>query len=424
MRKITIVGAGQAGLMVGVGLVRKGYDVTIVSDHTPEEIRNGRVTSSQGMQATPIAYEREMGLRLWDDIYHPWDGIEFNVLNPVDGSKASSFAQRLGPQNGRADWLVDSIDQRVKMPAWIYRFEELGGKMLYETADLAALDRYEAESDLVLVASGKGEIGKLLERDADKSVYDKPQRALGLAYVKGMTAIKTRDHGEIKRGLTWNARPGVGEYFVCNALTTSGECDIMIFEAVPGGPADTLDMRVGPEQYLKDCLDVLDKFYPHEAERCRNVELTDDLGILTGRFPPTIRKPVMQLPGGGLAMGIADAVCLNDPITGQGSCNAAKFAKVVYDAVLNQGHEAFDQDWMQGVFDGYWQQAKAVVDWTNHLLDGPGPAASKLLMAADSNQDVADFLLRGMDDANRLMPYFLDEAAADELIARLTPKAA
>ena len=29
-----------------------------------------------------------------------------------------------------------------------------------------------------------------------------------------------------------------------------------------------------------------------------------------------------------------------------------------------------------------------------------------------------------MDDANRLMPYFLDEAAADELIARLTPLAA
>lgn len=424
MRKITIVGAGQAGLMVGVGLVRKGYDVTVVSDRTPEEIRNGRVSSSQGMQATPIAYEREMGLRLWDDIYHPWDGIEFNVLNPQDGSKVSSFAQRVGPQNGRADWLVDSIDQRVKMPAWIYRFEELGGKMLYESADLAALDRYEAQSDLVLVASGKGEIGKLLERDAHKSVYDKPQRGLALAYVKGMTAIKTRDHGEIKRGLTWNAHPGVGEYFVCNALTTSGECDIMIFEAIPGGPADTLDMRVGPEQYLKDCLDVLDKFYPHEAERCRNVELTDDLGILTGRFPPTIRKPVMQLPGGGLAMGIADAVCLNDPITGQGSCNAAKFAKVVYDAVLNQGHEAFDQDWMQRVFDGYWQQAKAVVDWTNHLLDGPGPAASKLLMAANSNQDLADFLLRGMDDANRLMPYFLDEAAADELIARLTPMAA
>jgi hypothetical protein len=424
MRKITIVGAGQSGLMTAVGLVRKGYDVTVVSDRTPEEIRNGRVSSSQGMQATPIAYEREMGLRLWDDIYHPWDGIEFNVLNPADGGKVSSFAQRLGPQNGRADWVVDSIDQRVKMPAWIYRFEELGGKMRYESADLAALDRYAAESDLVMVASGKGEIGRLLERDDEKSVYDKPQRGLALAYVKGMAPIRTRDHGEIKRGLTWNAHPGVGEYFVCNALTTSGECDIMIFEAIPGGPGDTLDMHAGPEQFLKDCLHVLDKFYPHEAERCKNVELTDDLGILTGRFPPTIRKPLMRLPGGGLAMGIADAVCLNDPITGQGSCNAAKFAKVVYDAVLNHAHEPFDADWMQGVFDDYWQQAKAVVDWTNHLLDGPGPAATKLLMAANDNQDIADFLLRGMDDANRLMPYFFDDTAADDLIRRLGGEAA
>ena len=424
MRKITIVGAGQSGMMVAVGLVRKGYDVTVVSDRTPEEIRNGRVTSSQGMQATPIAYEREMGLRLWEDIYQPWEGLEFNVLNPQDGSKLSSFAQRIGPQNGKPDWLVDSIDQRVKMPAWIYRFEELGGKMLYETADLEALDRYAAESELVLVASGKGEIGKLLERDDEKSVYDKPQRALGLAYVRGMEPIQTRDHGVINRGLTWNAVPGVGEYFVCNALTTSGECDIMIFEAIPGGPADVLDMRDGPEQYLKNCVDVLKKFYPHEAERCQNLELTDDLGILSGRFPPTIRKPLMQLPGGGLAMGIADAVCLNDPLTGQGSCNAAKFAKVVYDAVLNRVHEPFDGEWMQEVFDTFWQQAEAVVQWTNHLLDGPGPAATKLLMAANDNQEIADFLLRGMDDANRLMPYFFNEAAADDLIDRLSRKVA
>jgi hypothetical protein len=411
-------------MMVAVGLVRKGYDVTVVSDRTPEEIRNGRVTSSQGMQATPIAYEREMGLRLWEDMYQPWEGLEFNVLSPQDGSKLSSFAQRIGPQNGKPDWLVDSIDQRVKMPAWIYRFEELGGKMLYETADLEALDRYAAESDLVLVASGKGEIGKLLERDDEKSVYDKPQRALGLAYVRGMEPIKTRDHGVINRGLTWNAVPGVGEYFVCNALTTSGECDIMIFEAIPGGPADVLDMRDGPEQYLKNCVDVLKKFYPHEAERCQNLELTDDLGILSGRFPPTIRKPLMRLPGGGLAMGIADAVCLNDPITGQGSCNAAKFAKVVYDAVLNHVHEPFDGEWMQEVFDTFWKQAEAVVQWTNHLLDGPGPAASKLLMAANDNQEIADFLLRGMDDANRLMPYFFNEAAADDLIDRLSRKVA
>ena len=38
MRKITIVGAGQSGLMVALGPVRKGYEVTVVSDRIPEEI--------------------------------------------------------------------------------------------------------------------------------------------------------------------------------------------------------------------------------------------------------------------------------------------------------------------------------------------------------------------------------------------------
>ena len=56
------------------------------------------------------------------------------------------------------------------------------------------------------------------------------------------------------------------------------------------------------------------------------------------------------------------------------------------------------------------------------VVDKAGPAASKLLMAANENQQVADFLLRGMDDANRLMPYFFDEAAADELLAQLMPR--
>jgi hypothetical protein len=419
MRKITIVGAGQSGLMIGVGLVRKGYDVTIVSDKTPEEIRNGRVTSSQGFQATPIAYERAVGLRLWEQDYKPWDGIEFNVLNPESKQKQFTFSSLISDVNGRPDWVVESIDQRVKMPAWIYKFEELGGKMVYETADLASLERYEAESDLVLVASGKGEIGKLLERDDEKSVFDKPQRALGLAYVKNLKPIETRDNGTIRRGLTWNAVPGVGEYFVCNALTTSGECDIMIFEGVPGGPMDILDTRDGPEKYFENCLKILKEFFPHEYERAKDSYLTDDLGILSGRFPPTIRKPVMKLPNGGLAMGVADAVCLNDPITGQGSCNAAKFAHIAIDAILKHGYRDFDEAFMQNMFDSYWETAEAVVNWTNSLLGELGPAQGKLLAAADQYQDMADFIIRGMDDANTLMPYWFDEQAADELIAKI-----
>ena len=49
---------------------------------------------------------------------------------------------------------------------------------------LDALDRYAEQSDLVLVASGKGEIGKLLERDDEHTaiaVMPIPETGLGRA---------------------------------------------------------------------------------------------------------------------------------------------------------------------------------------------------------------------------------------------------
>jgi 2-polyprenyl-6-methoxyphenol hydroxylase-like FAD-dependent oxidoreductase len=38
MRRITIIGAGQAGLHLGIGLVDAGYEVTLFSDRTPKAI--------------------------------------------------------------------------------------------------------------------------------------------------------------------------------------------------------------------------------------------------------------------------------------------------------------------------------------------------------------------------------------------------
>lgn len=55
MRKILIVGAGQAGLQLALGLQRHGYDVTVVSDRAPDDIAAGEcVTQRTGViGATP-----------------------------------------------------------------------------------------------------------------------------------------------------------------------------------------------------------------------------------------------------------------------------------------------------------------------------------------------------------------------------------
>jgi hypothetical protein len=111
--------------------------------------------------------------------------------------------------------------------------------------------------------------------------------------------------------LPFNIAPTVGEYFVFPALTTTGPCEIGVFEGIPGGPMDCWNDVKTPDQHLERSLDVLKKFYPWEYERWRNAKLTDPNGILAGRFPPTVRKPVAKLPSGALILGLADAVVLN-----------------------------------------------------------------------------------------------------------------
>jgi 2-polyprenyl-6-methoxyphenol hydroxylase-like FAD-dependent oxidoreductase len=51
MRKVLIVGAGQSGLQLALSLQSHNYDVTVMSARTPEEIRSGRVMSTNACSA-------------------------------------------------------------------------------------------------------------------------------------------------------------------------------------------------------------------------------------------------------------------------------------------------------------------------------------------------------------------------------------
>ncbi len=61
-RRIAVVGAGPAGTALALGLVRSGYDVTLVSDRTAEEIRGGSVMSSQVTFESALEVEAALGI--------------------------------------------------------------------------------------------------------------------------------------------------------------------------------------------------------------------------------------------------------------------------------------------------------------------------------------------------------------------------
>lgn len=407
MRTITIIGGGQSGLQLGIGLLQAGHKVRVLQNRTADEIANGRVLSSQCMFSNAVQHERELGIDFWSDACPPVQGINFIVPNP-DGS-----GTRLIDWTGKLDRDAFSVDQRVKIPRWMAEFTKLGGDLQIADAGIAEIEAEAAAADLVIIASGKGEVGKMFARDAEKSAYDKPMRALALTYVTGMTPREP--HSAVE----FNLIPGVGEYFVFPALTTTGPCEIMVFEGLPGGPMDCWAEVQTPEQHLAKSLEILKTFLPWEYERSKNCQLTDDNGILAGRFAPTIRHPIATLPSGRQVLGLADAVCLNDPITGQGSNNAAKAAAVYLQRILAHGDKPFDADWMQGTFDAYWDYAQWVVRWTNMLLLPPPPFILDIMGTACAVPTLAHRMANGFDDPRDFFPWFADPAAASAYLDEL-----
>jgi flavin reductase (DIM6/NTAB) family NADH-FMN oxidoreductase RutF/2-polyprenyl-6-methoxyphenol hydroxylase-like FAD-dependent oxidoreductase len=402
-RRVAIVGAGQSGAQLGLGLLRQGYDVTIVSNRSSHAIRTGPVMSSQCMFSSALQTERALGLEQWAQTSPSVDAVAFTRLRD-DGSVDVSFEATL-------DGPAHSVDQRIKVAAWLDLLDAEGATVIVAEAAVDDLERLAAGHDLVVIATGVGELATLFARDDEHSPFDRPQRSLALTYVRGM---------ERRRGpnaVSFNVAPGAGEFFTFPALTTSGQCDILVFEALPGGPMDLWAEANSPDLHLARSLEALERFFPHEFARTRNVSLTDERGVRRGRITPTVRRPVGILPSGVRVLGMADAVVLNDPLTGQGANTAAKAAGFYLDSIA--GHEGpFDDAWMYQTFDNFWRGwAQWVVAWTNAMLDPPRPHVLDLLGSAQRHPPLAAAVVNGFDDPRTFHPWWFDPAEAARFAA-------
>lgn len=409
MRKVLIVGAGQAGLQLGLSLQSHDYDVTVMSARTPEEIRGGRVMSTQCMFGPALQHERDYDLNLWEQQAPDIEGLGLSIAGP-DRERALDWL-------GQLDDYAQSVDQRVKMSGWLELFEDQGGKVVYHGVTTYDVDALTHFYDLVVIAAGKGELVQLFDRDPSRSPYTSTQRILAVVYVHGMTP---RPEHPTVQAVRFNAIPGVGELFIMPCFTISGPCDILFFEGVPGGPLDCWDDRPPPAEHLKRTLDLMRQFVPWEYERCQHVELADGRATLTGGYPPVVRRPVGELPSGGQVLGMADVVVANDPITGQGSNSASKCAASYLASILEHGEAPFDGAWMQQAFDRYWSDAQHTTMWTNAMLAPPPEHVMHLLGAAGTYPQIADRFVNGFADPSDYQHWFLDRDKAQRYLASVT----
>ncbi|WP_256105623.1 styrene monooxygenase/indole monooxygenase family protein [Streptomyces sp. ODS05-4] len=410
MRKILVVGAGQSGLQLALGLQSRGYEVTLMSNRTADEVRSGRVMSTQCMFHTALQHERDLGLNFWEDQAPRIEGLGVSVAAP-DGARAVDWL-------GRLDGFAQSVDQRVKMAGWMEVFAQRGGQLVVHGAAVSDLDYFARTYDLVLVSAGKGELVSLFERDAARSPYREPQRALAVSYVHGLGPRPEHPDTEAVR---CNLVPGVGELFVMPTLTVGGRADILFWEGLPGGPLDVFRGVTDPSEHLALTLELMERYTPWEYARATKVELTDAGSTLAGRYAPTVRNPVGRLPGGGLVLGVADVVVANDPITGQGSNSASKCAASYLDSITAHGDAPFDEAWMRAAFDRYWDTARHVTKWTNAMLGVPPEHVLNLIGAAGQLPPVADRFANGFNDPGDFEDFFYEPDKAAAYLASVAP---
>jgi len=401
-RNVAIVGAGPAGTTLALGLLQHGYDVTLVSDRTAEEIRTGSVMSSQITFESALEVEDALGITDLLPLAPPIEQMSYDATR-LDGSCASFRAPLQSPAR--------SIDQRLKLPVVLEEIERLGGKVMVRSAEVEDVEDLARTHDLVVVSTGRGGLTSLFEVDPARSPYSSSQRVASLTYLRGIAADPDGPT------LRYHSLEGVGECFTCPALTLDGPCDIFVIEGFPGGPLDCWDDVVTSQEHKDRLEEVLAAFFPDEHERLREGwTLVDERSVLRGRIPPRVRRPVGVLPSGACVLGMADVVVLNDPLTSQGSNNAIKSASSYLEAITAHDGD-YDPAWMRRTFDNFWNGwAQWATTWTNSWLQPASAHQRKVIDAAATHPAIAAQIAAGFDDARLFSPWWFSPEAAGAFI--------
>ncbi|RJF69025.1 FAD-binding oxidoreductase [Deinococcus cavernae] len=417
MRKVAIVGAGQAGLQLAHGLLQKGFSVTLVSDRTPEQFEQGRVLSTQCIFGDGLDTERRLGLNHWEGQGGEVETFSVNVAHPgVPGERLMHFSSPL-------EFHGHAVDQRVKFAGWLRAFQEAGGTVVMQAATPESVDDLAATHDLTLISAGKGDLGKLFRKNPERTPYDAPQRQCSLVYVRNAAP---RKNGQ---GVSANLIPGAGEIFIIPGLTQDEQgrplaYDSLLFEAIPGGPMDIFRDVKDPQELTAKLKDYIQQVIPWEAERLKDAELTDAQAWLMGGVKPEVRFPVATLPSGRPVMGLGDTVIVNDPITGQGSGTAAKAADHYLTRILERGDQPFDEAWMTQTFEDFYNDyAQFTCMWTNAMLAPPPEHVLNYFGAAQNVPSLAGLFCNAFNRPRTLFPWLGDPQAAADLVAEHTARA-
>ncbi|MBF6535966.1 monooxygenase [Nocardia farcinica] len=353
-KNIAIIGAGAAGLHLGLYLQQHGIESTIFSDRRAEEYRNVRLLNTVAHHAVTIERENALGVNHWPDA--GYFGHYYYI--GVPGMPVEFYGDlTVGPSR--------AVDYRIYLPTLMNDYLERGGKIEYRAIVLDDLDELSAAYDLVVISTGKGGLGTLFSRDEDSSPFSAPQRKLCVGLFKGIAEQPTR-------AVTFCIAPGNGEMIEIPTVSFNGDATALVFENHIGGDLEILaDTRYDddPRAFLDLVLDKLRTYYPITADRVdeSQFDLADSsLDLLQGAVTPSVRHGHVRLANGKIAALLGDAHATVDPVLGQGGNMASYAARVLGEEIV--GTSVFDERFFEVVDARRAVRVLGATRWTNYML--------------------------------------------------------
>lgn len=377
MEGIGIVGAGIAGLHLGLLLRKHDIPVTIYSDRTAEQLGGGRMLNSVAHHHATIEREQALGVDHWEGEEYQY----FGHHHYLGGGPEPLVFPGFFTAPSRA------IDYRIYLPTLLQDFVARGGEFEVRPVQAADVLELSERHDLVVIASGRGNMSAMFPRRADKSPYDIPQRKLCVGLYEGVAPTEPR-------GVTLSVAPGHGELLEIPMYSAAGHVTALLFENVPGGELEML-AEIGydddPAGFEKTVLDKARQFHPAVFERIdpARFRLTSPLDLLQGGVLPSVREDYTRLPNGRYVVAVGDAHVVVDPVIGQGANCASYSAWELGHAIVEDPN--FDQRFCQKVADRRRNRVHATSDWTNLMVRTPPPPhLLQMFLAMAQNQAVAD----------------------------------
>jgi len=418
VRKIAIVGAGQAGLLAAHALRQKNYEVTLHSDKTPDDfLTKARPTGVAARFDMALDFERELGLEYWGDEAPHGEGVHLHFL-PKKGNVLVTLLGRL------QDYFL-AVDLRMQSAVWMRELDERGGQIEIENVTIERLDDIAAQNDLTLVAAGRGEIMKLFPRDEARTSYAEPQRFLAMVNVTNVPM--ELPYAPWFRPVKFNFFAPYGEAFWVPWYSKGKQPSWgMLVEAKKDGPFDRFrDCKAG-DDVLRRTQELIREYMPWDYEVFADAEVCDENAWLVGQLTPEVRQVVGTLPSGRRVMAVGDTAHSLDPIGGQGANNGNKMVRVVVDEIIAREDRPFDAGWMRATFDRFWERHRWIEKFNNTLLE-PLTSAGRLLLVSQYGSDarpgnespqqkIADMFIENFNDPILLTDAFHDSGRARQVI--------